>query len=305
MVVSAPRQLLRCPSPGCRAPVQPGATVCWQCGEEIDLRTRVEREPEAIALQFLLAAVAVKAVFLLMAWATGDWQLGFFLVYAGVLAAGVLTARRVLPPGASIAGAVGLSRGVPPRLLPAAGLALAGALTACLALGQIGDLVGVEAAGHWRDQLLGALFNRETTGRAWFGFFVGVLFGAFCEEFAFRAVAQKLVAVRHSPHLAVWLTAAVWAAFQADPLLLLPFTVAGAALGYLAHYTGSVWAPAVGHFLLFLFWYRLGGGGNYLHPLGAATSFGRAVVLAIVGAGLLAAGVAWLAARSAEHQAEA
>ena len=61
---------------------------------------------------------------------------------------------------------------------------------------------------------------------------------------------QKLIKDQtHRPHLAIWLTAALFALFHFSFGYVLALLVMGALLGYLKEWTGNLWLPILGHFV--------------------------------------------------------
>jgi uncharacterized protein len=83
-----------------------------------------------------------------------------------------------------------------------------------------------------------------------FGLFViGVLAGV-AEEFLFRGILQpKLKLYLGNPHVAIWLTAAIFSAIHLQFYGFLPRMMLGAIFGYMYHYSGSLFYPMIGHVL--------------------------------------------------------
>ena len=80
--------------------------------------------------------------------------------------------------------------------------------------------------------------------------FVVALLPALCEELLFRGALQQLFCrMVRNPHIAIWLTAAVFSLFHGEIFAFLPRFVLGAALGYLFYYGGSLWFNVMAHFL--------------------------------------------------------
>jgi uncharacterized protein len=73
---------------------------------------------------------------------------------------------------------------------------------------------------------------------------------AICEELTFRGVLQPLFARwTGSVHLGIWITALLFSAIHLQFHGFLPRMILGAGLGYLVHYSGSLWPAIVAHFL--------------------------------------------------------
>ena len=73
---------------------------------------------------------------------------------------------------------------------------------------------------------------------------------AICEEMAFRGVLQPLFARwTRSIHAGIWISALLFSAIHLQFHGFLPRMILGAGLGYLVHYSGSLWPAIVAHFL--------------------------------------------------------
>lgn len=81
-------------------------------------------------------------------------------------------------------------------------------------------------------------------------FVVIAIVPALGEELVFRGLIQNefLRAVRN-PHVAIWLSAALFSAFHMQFFGFFPRMILGAALGYLYHWSGNLWIPVILHFL--------------------------------------------------------
>lgn len=78
---------------------------------------------------------------------------------------------------------------------------------------------------------------------------VGVLAG-FSEEIFFRGSLQRLfMSSNMSPHVAIWLTAAVFSAFHLQFFGFFPRLLLGVFFGYLFYWTKSLWLPIIMHIL--------------------------------------------------------
>ncbi len=70
------------------------------------------------------------------------------------------------------------------------------------------------------------------------------------EELLFRGALQQLVQEwTKKPHLAIWLTAALFSFFHFQFYGFLPRMFLGAMFGYLFYWSGSLWYPIIGHFM--------------------------------------------------------
>jgi membrane protease YdiL (CAAX protease family) len=70
-----------------------------------------------------------------------------------------------------------------------------------------------------------------------------------CEEIAFRGVLQPLMArITKNIHVAIWLTAAIFSLIHFQFYGFIPRLLLGALFGYLAIWTGTLWAPMLAHF---------------------------------------------------------
>ncbi len=67
------------------------------------------------------------------------------------------------------------------------------------------------------------------------------------EEALFRGTLQPLLQRYMSPHLAIWLTAFMFALLHLQYLSFLSIFVLGAVLGYLRYWTNSIWLPTLLH----------------------------------------------------------
>ena len=80
--------------------------------------------------------------------------------------------------------------------------------------------------------------------------FMIVILPAFGEELFFRGTLQPLLCkLLKNNHIAVWLTAFIFAAIHLQFFSFLPRFVLGVMLGYLLLYGKNIWYPIAGHFL--------------------------------------------------------
>ncbi len=76
------------------------------------------------------------------------------------------------------------------------------------------------------------------------------LFPAVAEELMFRGCLQKLLVTwTQKPHLAIFLSAALFSAFHLQFFGFIPRMLIGAFLGYLFYWSGNLWYAIIGHFI--------------------------------------------------------
>ena len=70
------------------------------------------------------------------------------------------------------------------------------------------------------------------------------------EELCFRGVIQKLFGKMFSnPHVAIWITAIIFSAIHIQFYGFIPRMLLGAMLGYLYHWSGSLWLAILAHLI--------------------------------------------------------
>lgn len=73
---------------------------------------------------------------------------------------------------------------------------------------------------------------------------------AICEEFIFRGAVQRTIfRIKTNPHIAIWISAAIFSAIHFQFFGFLPRLLLGAAFGYVYYWTGSIWYAVFAHFL--------------------------------------------------------
>lgn len=73
---------------------------------------------------------------------------------------------------------------------------------------------------------------------------------AICEELIFRGAVQRTIfRIKSNPHVAIWLSAAIFSAIHFQFYGFLPRLLLGAAFGYVYYFTGSIWYAVFAHFL--------------------------------------------------------
>lgn len=78
---------------------------------------------------------------------------------------------------------------------------------------------------------------------------IGVI-AALTEELFFRGALQRILERCHSnPHVVIWMAAALFSAFHLQFYGFIPRLLLGAYLGYLLHWSHSIWVPIFAHFL--------------------------------------------------------
>ncbi len=95
-----------------------------------------------------------------------------------------------------------------------------------------------------------AFLNMKSISDLIINIFVIGFVAAFTEELFFRGMIQKhLVQLFESPHIAIWLSAALFSFLHGQFLGFFPRLLLGAMLGYVFHYSNSLWASIIGHFI--------------------------------------------------------
>ncbi|OGX87973.1 CPBP family intramembrane glutamic endopeptidase [Hymenobacter glacialis] len=88
----------------------------------------------------------------------------------------------------------------------------------------------------------------NTTTRFLVGVVVVAVVPAVAEELAFRGVVQKNLVRWFSPHVGVWLGAAIFSAIHMQFFGFVPRFVLGLVLGYLYLWSGNIWVSIAAHF---------------------------------------------------------
>ena len=92
------------------------------------------------------------------------------------------------------------------------------------------------------------LTNFNTPARFWVGVLVIALVPAVAEELVFRGVIQKNLVRWFSPHVGVWLGAAIFSAIHFQFFGFVPRFVLGLVLGYLYLWSGNILVSMAAHF---------------------------------------------------------
>ena len=89
----------------------------------------------------------------------------------------------------------------------------------------------------------------DTLGGLSVNIVVIALLAAVCEELFFRGLLQKTLSERINRHAAIWVTALIFSAVHFQFYGFLPRMLLGAAFGYMAVRSGSLWLPILAHFI--------------------------------------------------------
>ena len=89
----------------------------------------------------------------------------------------------------------------------------------------------------------------NSPARFWVGVLVIAVVPAISEELVFRGVIQKNLVRWFSPHLGVWLGAAIFSAIHLQFFGFVPRFVLGLVLGYLYLWSGNIWVSIAAHFM--------------------------------------------------------
>ena len=129
-------------------------------------------------------------------------------------------------------------------------VALSGVLALAIVLAQVGYWVEMiwPMPQLFKSAYLNAVTARSPGELILFVIAAGVVPG-FCEEVAFRGFFQQIFAHRYGVHRGILFAAGAFAFMHVDPWHLVALFLIGAYLGYLFHWTGSLWVPAAAHFL--------------------------------------------------------
>jgi membrane protease YdiL (CAAX protease family) len=94
------------------------------------------------------------------------------------------------------------------------------------------------------------LTNYDRFSQLIIALFVVTLLPALGEEVLFRGVIQtKLIQQLSNPHVAIWISAAIFSAIHFQFYGFLPRMMLGALFGYLYFWTGNLWVAILAHFV--------------------------------------------------------
>lgn len=98
-------------------------------------------------------------------------------------------------------------------------------------------------------ELTKGLLTMNSTAALLANLVVIALLPALGEELLFRGAVQRIfISWIRNPHVAIWLTGAIFSFIHFQFLGFLPRMVLGALLGYLVYWTGSLWPSIAAHF---------------------------------------------------------
>ncbi|GAB5537927.1 MAG: CPBP family intramembrane metalloprotease [Salibacteraceae bacterium] len=114
----------------------------------------------------------------------------------------------------------------------------------------------VESINQWMhdteadaERLIKVFLQMDHIGDLLFNILLIALIPAVGEEMLFRGTVQPLMLKGlKNHHAAIWVTAFIFSFIHLQFLGFFPRFLLGALLGYAAHWTGSLWAPMMGHF---------------------------------------------------------
>lgn len=122
---------------------------------------------------------------------------------------------------------------------------------------------------------------------------VGVV-AAFCEEVLFRGALQNIMLRICRPHLAIWLSAFIFAFIHLQFAGFIPRMLMGGLFGYIVWWSGSLWPVILMHFVnntgaIFAYLYCLSAGLDIktMDRVGVGNSWWLTVVSVVVSAGII------------------
>jgi len=100
-------------------------------------------------------------------------------------------------------------------------------------------------------EVIQAILVMESPGELFFTLLVIAVLPSIGEELLFRGlIQQQLQRWWRKPVISIWVTAAFFSLIHFQFAGFLPRMLLGAGLGYLLWWTGSLWAPIIGHFFI-------------------------------------------------------
>jgi CAAX protease family protein len=104
--------------------------------------------------------------------------------------------------------------------------------------------------GSSMERMIQLFLTMPSPWELFFSILVMAVVPAIGEELVFRGIVQQnLEKAFRKPHLAIWLTAFIFALAHFQMELLFGIFLLGALLGYLFYWTGNLWVPIMGHFI--------------------------------------------------------
>lgn len=95
-----------------------------------------------------------------------------------------------------------------------------------------------------------AILKMNNIGALLINLFVIAIIPAICEEFIFRGALQRIfIKMVRNPHVAIWISAAVFSTIHFQFFGFFPRLFLGAAFGYIYFWTKSIWYTVFAHFL--------------------------------------------------------
>lgn len=112
------------------------------------------------------------------------------------------------------------------------------------------------ALGVWMEgkesqagELTALFLDMPTMGLLIFNLIMIAVLPALGEELIFRGIIQQgLIKKFMNPHLAIWLSAALFSAIHLQFFGFVPRLLMGVAMGYLFFWSGNLWYPIIAHF---------------------------------------------------------
>lgn len=100
------------------------------------------------------------------------------------------------------------------------------------------------------EQMTRSLLNMNGIGELLLTMVTAAVMPAICEEILFRGGLQKLlVSWMKNPHVAIWLSGAIFSFIHFQFYGFLPRMFLGALFGYLFYWSGNLWYPIIAHFV--------------------------------------------------------
>lgn len=108
----------------------------------------------------------------------------------------------------------------------------------------------IRAGEEQAEKTIGLLLSRADTTAVLLNLLILVLIPAVGEELIFRGLLQRmLLAASGKPHLAIWISAALFSAIHFQWFGFVPRMLLGACFGYLVFWTGSLLPAIFGHLI--------------------------------------------------------
>lgn len=109
----------------------------------------------------------------------------------------------------------------------------------------------LKATEQATDSMIKGLLVMDSPTELIFNLLIIAVLPAIGEELVFRGILQpQLARLTRRPVLAIWITAFLFGAIHMQAERLLGLMMLGAALGYVFHWSRSLWVPILGHFFI-------------------------------------------------------